>query len=300
MYLINNRLRFLFRWYKSIGLYSIVPLIIFSLLIFQENQSLCCATIICCIHFYRKDILLIQTAYGDDYKLILFFEYFLLYLFYFVIGVFVKDSLIFYSPLIFILILCFLNFYKQDYIYNTFRNVFLEFLINYKDFIWRSGLRSSSFKLLIIFLFFLPLIIGTKNIYIYSVFLFSLFLVVFNFYLPEISRVHLDLINSNLKKSILTLYKKNIVSLLTLIFLPTVIQLGLFYDNKLVLYSMSSLIICFYLIFQFLVVNIYSYQNKKSIAFIQLLNGFSIICIIIPPIGIVLAVYLNRMLKNLN
>lgn len=300
MYLITNRLRFLVKWYISIGIYAVLPLIIFGLLIFQENQILGCATSIFCIHFYRKDLLLIQLAYGGYHKLILLLEYFLFYLFYLIVGFFVKDPLILYSPLIFIFIICFLYFYESVFQFKILNCDSCKSIINKNDFIWRSGFRSSKIKFLLIYMFFISLMMGVKNIYIYSIFLLAIFFVVFNFYLPRIPQLYLDLIDNNIKKSILVLYKKNITSLLTVIIFPTILQVGLFYDNKLIIFSLLSFFICLLLIFQFLCVNIYSYRNNRSIAFIQLLNGLSIISVLIPPLGLLFGLYSCRLYRKLN
>ena len=297
---IKNRLGFLLKLFKSVSIYAFLAFVIFSLLIFQENQILGSAISICFIHFFRNDKLLIQIAYGESYKLIIFCEYLLLFLFYVAAAVFVNDPLILYSPLVFLIIIAFLYLFKATYPYNM-RGIFIWIsFIDKKDFIWRSGFRGTQIKFLLIYLFFLPLMLGTKNIYIYSFLLFSLFLVVFNFYSHKISQMYLDLISGNTKKSLLTLYKKNVLSLLKLMLVPTLLQIWLFYDNELIAYSISSLIICLLLIFQFLCVNIYTYRNNRSIAFMQFLNGFSIIAILIPPLGILLAGYSFKLFNKLN
>lgn len=299
--IVQNRVYFLSKLYKSQSIILSLALIVaFSLVFFQENQIFGSAVIVFFIHYSRKDILLLKIAYGEKYKVVLFLEYLLIFSLYVATGVFINDPFLLYSPLLFVFIMAIIYFIRPGYNQSNSKPALMVSLVSNKDFIWRSGIRATQIKFFILYLFFVPLMIAVRNIYLFSILLFSIFLVVNTFYKHKISDIYLDIINSNPKKSLLILYKKNLLSVFTFITIPAIIQFCLFSSSISILYSVASLITCIALLFQFLCTNIEACRNNKPIALVQLVNGFSVIAILLPPLLLPVIVYSVISFNKLN
>jgi hypothetical protein len=164
-------------------------------------------------------------------------------------------------------------------------------LVSSSDFIWRSGVRSVEMKFWVIFLLAIPLMIGTRNPYIFPIFLFCFGLISNRFYNNEISEYLLDVINTNRRYAIKQILKQNIFSYIKITILPFIIQLILFYSEKYFFFFVSSYFVMPILLFQFLVLNIKTYKEKRSTVLLQLINGFSTASILFPPLSMVSLIY---------
>lgn len=285
--LIQNRIQFYLNLYKGVSIWgSLLMYIFISFLLFQENQILGCSIILFHIHFTRKDITLLKIAYGDKYLIAIIFDYFLIYLSFVILGLFTNDYLIYYSPIIFALILFFFfRFPKANSIYNNKLMIFCA-IVSSTDFIWKSGVRAVELKLWIIYLIAIPLMIGTRNPYIFSIFLFCIGLIINRFYNIEISEYLLDIINTHRKHALKYILRQNLFTYFKITFVPVLIFVILFYSEKHFLFIISSYFVIPILIFQFLLYNIKTFKESKSSTLLQMINGFSTLCILFPPLSL--------------
>lgn len=301
--LLENRIRFLIRLYTAKNiLASLLIYLIFSILLFQENQILGGVIILMFVHYSRKDILLLKIAYGEKYIAVLLFEYLLIFLIFIIVDFFINDPFFYYTPIFIITLWLIFYFIRPTTKLKDSSFAIFTSLISKKDFIWKSGVRKAELKFWIINLLAIPLMIGTRNVYIFSVFLFCAGLIIQNFYNHAIPDYFLDIISNSRKKTVYRLFIRNLLSFLKIMLFPMLIQISLFYDDKAVVYSIISFTICPILLFQFLITNIDAFSKKKSIELMQLKNGFSTVSILLPPIGIVNILYslilYNNIIKN--
>lgn len=299
--LFKTRILFYLKLYKGVNIWgSLLAYIFISILLFQENQILGSVVILFHIHYTRSDITLLKIAYGENYFVTLIFDYFLIYISFLILGIFTKDPLTYYSPIIFIfLLLIFFTFPPRISVNKYSLKIFCA-LISPTDFIWKSGIRNIEMKLWLIYLLAIPLLIGTRNPYIFLIFLFCFGLIVNRFYSNEISEYLLDIINTQRKDAIKFILKQNIVSYFKITLIPFLLLLILFHSEKNFLFFVSSYFVLPILFLQYLISNIKTFREKNSTIIFQLINGFSTLSILFAPLSLVNLVYSLIIIKEIN
>jgi len=282
---ITNRAKLLLRIYSPMDIAGGAILVLFqSLLFFQKYQILGGIAVLFFIHYHRKDIVFCKIVYANNYKYILLSEYLLIYIPFCVLAFFLKDPLFLYSPLIFILFYLMItaNFRVSSFSANYIKP---NFYIGSKDFIWKSGIRTSYLKILIIYLVLIPLMLLANTVFIYIALLLFVFLIINGFfYYKKIPPIFLELYGNSLKTSVLNIYKQNLISFIKTTFIPTIILLVLFYDDPLIFYAVGSYIACVGLLFLFVCSTIYTQIYHRTVEVAQSINIFLIVSIVFPPL----------------
>lgn len=299
--LLQNRIQFYFKLYKGVNIWgSLLVYILISFLLFQENQILGCAIILFHIHYTRRDITLLKVAYGEKYFISIIIDYILIYISFMILGFLIKDPLVYYSPIIFIFILLIFFTFPPQFSVSKSSLKFFCSLVSSTDFIWKSGIRSVEIKLWLIYLLAIPLMIGTRNPYIFLIFLFCFGLITNRFYNNEISEYILDIINNQRREAVKYIIKQNLISYFKITLIPFAILLILFYREKHFIFFVSSYFVLPILFLQFLLSNIKTYKTNGSSMFLQITNGFSTLSILFPPLSLVNLLYSLLLFKNIN
>jgi hypothetical protein len=299
VYVLKRRIISLISIYKIKNIIASVTIgTIFCVFLFQEYQISAGLMIIIYIHFTRKDINFIKTVYDEWHKIILLFEYSLIFLYFIVFAIVLKDKTMTIWPYayFFILIIIFLE--------NKFKFPFQN-ILNFNSFIssenyeWKSGIRKYSVKIIILFIIFIFLTIKTSNIYLFNILLFLLFFYINSFYEYLEPFIFLENRGDTFKKIIWNTIKLHLKSFIVIIIIPFIFLFIKFIGNKMILYSIFGLISCMNLIL-FLILNKYKYfiqKNTKELN--KIIISVSTIVIIFPPLSIILLLYNIILYKKL-
>ena len=299
--LLKTRILFYLKLYKGVNIWgSILAYIFISFLFFQENQILGSVIILFHVHYTRRDITLLKIAYGESHFVILIFDYLLIYISFLILGIFTKDPLTYYSPIIFVFLLAIFFTFPPKISVNKYSLKIFCALISPTDFIWKSGIRNVEMKLWLIYLLAIPLMIGTRNPYIFLIFLFCFGLITNRFYHNEISEYLLDIINTQRKDAIKFILKQNIISYLKITLVPFLLLLILFHAEKNFLFFVSSYFVLPILFFQYLISNIKTFKEKNSLLIFQVINGFSTVSILFAPLSLVNLFYSLIIIKQID
>ena len=276
--------------------------LIFCLIFFQQFQIFGGFITLLFIHYNRKDVTFCKIVYANNYNTILFFEYGLIYFAFIIMALILKDPFFFFFPIPFILFLFVISIretkglFSRDYLN-------FNFIISYKNYEWRSGIRKNGAKIAVLFSLMLVLIIGTKNIYLFNILLFAFFFLISSFYVYLEPSILLEYRGNSLKEIIWDTFRIHIKSYLFVILVPTIVQSICFYENELLWYSVCGILNGIILILFFILHKYYWHLYNKSKELHTLLNSLATIVILFPPLIVIIIIsdiYLYNNLKSVD
>ena len=299
---IKNRLTLLSILFKGQNIITtILTGIILSVLFFQESQSLGGIIVLCILHFDRKDLRFCQIVYANNYKKIILLEYLMIYCLFALSAFFLKDPILIYSPLLFLVFMFFINIEKLFKFKNRYRLNINKFILS-TNYEWKVGFAKSGIKLILLTIVFAGAIVFLKVIYLYNIYLFLTLLIIKDFYIVKEPSIFLEFRGKTKKQISISTIKMHFKTFTVLILPVSFIQVFIFDSNILIIYSALGLISAYLLVFLFTVEKYKNFEIERSVKLIKIKNAFLSIATLLPLISLLIAafnfIWLNEIEKN--
>ncbi len=286
---IKNRIKLLLIIFKKQNIIGIIISgIVLSILFFQENQSIGGIIVLCLLHYDRKDLGFCQITYADNYKKILLLEYLIIYLLFAIGALFFRDPIIIYAPILFVGFIFIINTKKLLKVKNKYKCSINKYILS-ANYEWKVGFGKNGLKLLILTLIFSGVVIFTKNIYLYNIYLFLILLIVKDFYIAKEPSIFLEFRGNTRKQISISTLKLHFRTFTGLILPASIIQIFIFYNNIYIIYSALGLISSYLLVFFFVVEKYRNFWIGHSIKLVKIKNAFLSIAILLPPMSLIIA-----------
>lgn len=274
---------------------------VLSILFFQENQILGGIIALLLLHFDRKDLIFCQIVYAENYKIVIFLEYFLVYILFVVGAIFLKDPLLVYAPIFFLIYWIFINLYGTILIKK--RNPFkINKFISSANYEWKAAIGKHGIKIILITVVSIFIISFSKIIYLYNIYIFLVLLVIKDFYIPKEPSIFLEFRGDTKKQIIVTTLKMHYKVFSLTIFPVTTVQFIMFYNDILLIYSLGGLLSAYVLILFIIVDKYKKIELDVSPQLTKLKTAFLSCSVLLPVltifVGIQSFIWINEIEKN--
>lgn len=205
-----------------------------------------------------------------------------------------NDKLFYCAPLLILYLYCLSqNLISIKYTKNNFKFSSTSWLVSKQNYEWISGMKEDGGRLLVLTILFLAISLLSKQVLVFSVYIFVLLLIATRFYshsepfnMLELRGLHYRTV---IRKTCILHFKDYSKIVLPLFIIQTV----LFYNKPLFIYSISTLI-CSYILILYFVINKYDQFEPNTTSHLKnlknLLLAFSALIpfLIIIPIGLMI------------